>query len=849
MNYINWREIPEPGKKPSKVPSAHGKFIDHLDPANWLTLEEAQARAGGDVHIGLVLPRLDPAQQYAQFLLDLDDCRDPDTGLTEPWASAILSSFPGAWHEPSHSGTGWHVMGFCQPAMLGDRKHKWTPDGAPTNAAEFYHSGRFVALGRGAQGDMNLDWTETLRLVVPVPDAPVSTASDTDLSGPAPDYGGPEDDAALLELMRDERRRKGGPIAPGLYACDFFDDDLTTLRARVHAVFDPDPTKMPPWDFDGSSVDYSLLNHLAYYTGGDVPRMERLHAASRMGERDKALKRPQYVRDAACSAARQARAAGRYLNRPTYDSMMRQVQADPHGAVPKVAEGVSRLPAAERDRFIEECKQYGVKVTMRDAVKALQVTATVEQTAETFQTVKVDELSHYFIVENEFGQPMVFDARGDRPPQSRAAFRDAKAHLGNVAYLDPATGNVKFESVVDRWWREKDPSYRYDATGYHPGKGIEYRDSAGRRMRNVYRPAHTGPALPGAVDPFLHIIRSNFPDPGDQDILLRALAFIAHQPHRMLFWAPVMQGIQGCGKGMINQAVAYCAGRHNTAHPSPDIIATDFNGYMYRKTLIVVNEIGDHTKRALAELAEKLKPWITDKDLHIHQKGKDPFDTDNFTSWLMTTNHRDKMLASQGERRYAHFISALQTEDAVLGAYPSDWWRGTPSHGALGPGRDWFAYYEHWFTTLGGCDAIRGFLATVDVSNMPVRAPKTSTTQEALREGAGEVQNIIESAVAEHANGFRNGWVSSNAVRDLLRSEGIKQPPPVYLAKFLNALGYRESVRVNTSASERIDFPDAGSKTRLHFNPDRVRHAGMSPHAMAAGYDRAQKDEGVTRIG
>jgi len=97
-----------------------------------------------------------------------------------------------------------------------------------------------------------------------------------------------------------------------ILAADFFADH-ETLRARIHALGGKDPSKPTPWDFDGSSLDMALMNHLAYYTGGDVPRMERLHARSLMGQRDKAQKRPGYVRETATKAARGKRALSQYL--------------------------------------------------------------------------------------------------------------------------------------------------------------------------------------------------------------------------------------------------------------------------------------------------------------------------------------------------------------------------------------------------------------------------------------------------------------------------------------------------------------------------------------------------------
>ena len=381
LPFINWREMPTimPGIKPKKVPwdTAAGHEMSALDPANWIDRQTATSRAGGDIHVGVVLP----SEPSGQFLVDLDGCLDPATGVTAPWAQAILDAFPGCWQEISHNGKGFHIMGRCDPARVDDLRNKWTPDGATKNAAEFYYKGRFVALGKGGKGDANIDWTDTLLRVVPVREPAQSGVVDADLSEPPADYTGPEDDDALIDLMRFDKVRKGGEMSLGILAADFFADH-ETLRARIHALGGKDPSKPAPWDFDGSSLDMALMNHLAYYTGGDVPRMERLHARSLMGQRDKAQKRPGYVREAATKAAREKRAKSQYLRERVseYATLMEKVKDNPPESAATVASGVAALSAAERVRFIEECKQYGIKTEMQAAVKAA---ATEARRAET----------------------------------------------------------------------------------------------------------------------------------------------------------------------------------------------------------------------------------------------------------------------------------------------------------------------------------------------------------------------------------------------------------------------------------------------------------------------------------
>ena len=832
MHYVNWRSIPQPGKKDRKIPwdAVANDAVDHLNPANWLDEQTARSRMGGDIHLAVVLPRLTGGEQYAVFLMDLDDAVGPD-GQPLPWAADLLARFPGAYVETSHSGTGYHVMGHIRPDVIGtNRKHKFSHMDSGPNKVEYYHDGRFTALGQGAVGDLMIDWTHTIDALVPVKPTVAMPLPGESTEGPAPGYSGPSDDDALLELMRTERLRAGGDLAPGLFATDFYGDH-ETMRTRVHSVFGQDTNNAPPWDFDGSSVDMALANHLAYYTGGDVLRMERLFARSVMGQRDKAQQRPQYVRDTVTRCASEARAAGRFLNRPTLESLTDRLRDNPHD-VDAIAGAAARLSAADRTALTEAAKAFGVKTALAAAIKAAHAVEHAKRGADIMQTNRTGPFAQYFVVENEKGAPVVIDSRGGMDPQSRAAFRDAKAHVPPVPIMD-GKGNAIYRAAADVWFEDPETP-RYHATGYDPNRGPDFMDDYGRPIRNIYTPHHNTTAMPGDITPFLHIIASNFPDPGDQHTLMIALASMAQRPGKLLRWAPVLQGSHGCGKGSIVEAVAYCHGPRNTAHPTPELIGTDFNGYMYRKTLVIVNEIGKHTKRELSELAETMKPWITDDTINYHTKGKDGFDGPNYCNWLFTTNYINAMLATPGERRYAHFISRLRTEDHVTSAFPEGWWNGAAG--------DWFTHYDAWKQS-GGSEAIRAHLMSIDVSAVPVRAPKTTSTRQAITAGEIDAVTLIREAIEDGAPGFRNGWISANAVRAMLTAENVRVPGPQAFNELMQAIGLTQVHRVNTSPAEAMRFPIAGGKTRLYS----TTVGDLQSSVASARYDQAQQADDPPR--
>lgn len=285
--YINYllQKKPDSPKK-DKIPcDAKGNSINPHDPSQWMTYEAAQARVGGEVSgVGFIL------NGDGWWCLDLDNCRNAITHQYTDTAVAIYKSFPGALAEISVSGTGLHIFGRCDPSQLADRRNKWDGD------KEWYHTGRFIALSpHGLQpiGGQWIDknWTDQLLRILPRR-ADVDGVLSTEVD---PTYTGPADDDVLIAMMLQSAS------TAARFGEKAFMADLWNAKEAVLSRF------YPAYDggngFDHSSADAALMSHLAFWTGKDMARMDRLFRRSAL-MRHKYRDRDDYRRDTISGAAR-----------------------------------------------------------------------------------------------------------------------------------------------------------------------------------------------------------------------------------------------------------------------------------------------------------------------------------------------------------------------------------------------------------------------------------------------------------------------------------------------------------------------------------------------------------------
>ena len=130
--WVVWKGA-ERDAKPTKVP-VNPKTLalaSTTDESTWATFEEAvsAAQESGLAGIGFVL-----GPPYTG--IDLDHCRDTETGDIEPWAEEIVDSI-GSYTEISPSGTGLHLIVRGTLPAKGQRRR---------GKIEMYDSGRYFTI-------------------------------------------------------------------------------------------------------------------------------------------------------------------------------------------------------------------------------------------------------------------------------------------------------------------------------------------------------------------------------------------------------------------------------------------------------------------------------------------------------------------------------------------------------------------------------------------------------------------------------------------------------------------------------------------------------------------------------
>lgn len=688
--FLNWRMIND-----RKVPCTRdGSPCDPHDPKNHITRAEAEAAPYG---VAFALREDDP-----WFFLDLDKCFDTATQQWTTEAQAIWTSFTGAWGEVSQSGAGLHIMGKCDVAALATRRNKW--DGW----LECYTKDRFIAFGpHGWQPiggtERDIDWTDHLLRLVPEREFLGDLPDGRDLS-----YTGPEDDDELITMML-RSTSTASAFGEGVTIKDLWDGNVTALAKKYPAYDDRS-------EFDHSSADAALMSHLAFWTGKDMPRMDRLFRRSAL-MRDKYEKRADYRRDTIQNAAR--------LCKRVYD----------------------RAPSVPSEPPAQQTTHQGVEMYL-----------TVPEMIEHFKGCV------YIVDDHKVLTP---DGKMLKPEQFRAVYG------GHVFQMEPVgskTTTNAFEALTEcRAHRFR----KAQTTAFHPE--LPFQEWIGEAI-NIYRPADVD-SRQGDVTPFFDFLRRLLPNETDRSILMSWCIDVVQNPGRKMLWAPVIQGTEGNGKSLVFEVLSRAIGEEYVHMPRTKELGSAFNGWQVNKLFINVAEFHMNGRR---EILDDLKPNITDMRLPIRQMHKTEANIHVPTNWGFTTNHKDAVLKSRTDRRYAPFFTAQQSRSDVERDFPGDYfpklWDWLRDEG--------FAFMTHYlrnassdprFSPMNGC----------------TRAPETSSTVEAMAASTGGIEAEVLEAIESDTIGFRGGWVSAWALDNLLRERGLRLSRP-RISEMMSSLGYKE---------------------------------------------------------
>jgi hypothetical protein len=672
------------------------------------------------------------------FCIDLDKCITAD-GPNEH-AQAVLSHFPGACVELSHSLAGLHIWGACGP--LPDRKKR-------CNALELYTDNRFIAFTGQSYGaqvhSCSIDWTPSVLRVVDhylqKTNNHLGTAIQdlewTETGTP----GSLSDQDKIIEVL----------MRMGTMQAVMHNNPISGVRPYKYKV-----TPRELWvgdcdalgrafpsdtgqEYNASAADQALANHVIFLTGGNCELTQTIMLQSALC-RDKWLDRDDYLPNTIKSAL--SVATEFYSNKkPTADIMPNQTVTLPPPPPPLRAPdpvhenkpvpppdtlvGQTLLPISAMIEYFKGC------MYIADRHRVLMPNG-MQVKPEVFKTLCG---GHVFAL-----------AEGKTTTDAFKAFSENQLH--QFPRVDTTCFKPTLESL-----------------------GVSRQDNL--LAVNTYVPLF-GKQTPGDITPFLKHAEMLLPVESDRIIFLDFLKWCVQNPGKKAQWAPVMQGVQGNGKTVFYTILEYAIGAKYCHQVNPLDLGNVFTGWLPEKIICCIEEIHTQGKR---KIADALKPLITNRRAPIQSKGFDQETGDNCANFLLFSNHKDAVLKTIDDRRYCVFYTAQQTTDDLV---------------LMGLDEDYFNYLFSWLEN-GGLANVAHWLATEPITstNMLGRSPYTSSTDEAVRCSVGYIEQIIQQAIINEVPGFQEGLLLPGQVNDYIKDDaGVKGFRPQQLRAKLANIGY-----------------------------------------------------------
>jgi hypothetical protein len=152
-----------------------------------------------------------------------------------------------------------------------------------------------------------------------------------------------------------------------------------------------------------------------------------------------------------------------------------------------------------------------------------------------------------------------------------------------------------------------------------------------------------------------------FPHEGDRELVLDYLALLVQKPAEKIRFALLIRGAQGTGKSWIGNLMERIIGTPNVVRPSNDEVVSRWTGWMEGAQLAIVEEL---MTLGRLEVANRLKPVITDPTIRIEEKYCSLYSIPNHLNFICFTNHEDALKIEHGDRRWLVVFSPAAKQDA-----------------------------------------------------------------------------------------------------------------------------------------------------------------------------------------
>lgn len=817
-----------------------GKFLKHpcraagepfpMDaslPHNWNSFDAAATDA--DMWNAI---NTDASVRYTLGFYLTADCGywflDMDKALVDGQWSALATDWmalcPGCFFEVSSSGNGGHIIG-----------RGTVPDHAKRNkqiAAELYTEKRGIAFGTSGQAWGNADASSAAIASIAstyFPPRPESEAGE--FSQPRAEWSGPADDDELIA-----KALASPSVAARMGNKASFADLWNADPDALQRFYGPDGR---------TETDMALAQHLAFWTGCDAPRIERLMRRSKLARPKWDMHRT-YLRELTitnacaqqvdvCKDKQAERRAAMYTVQP-----LAVLPAQPLGALPPLpmlpAPGapltVVPVVTPEVKKLIDDLLSAVTSATDWDdvhnrvipLVRAAGVPSALMPRLENAINKRLDLWDSKLPVAKLralLAAPRVVGEPSEGDDIERPTWIDSYVYVRqNDKYFDIVNGYdisvASFKATHDRDMPFKgDGVMREDShvwalhkwnvplvhdTMYDP-RAEALIDYDGRRWANLYSasslpaPADYTEQGVAAIERFkahLWLLCGR-----RERIYENLLAFMAHcvqKPGKLIRWVPIIKGTEGDGKSMITEVMKAAMGRRNVSSFGPEIICNSggFTDWAHGYAFIALEEMY-MTGRERFMIANRLKLFITNNDVNIYPKGAKPKDVVNTCCKIAYTNHTDGIpLDERKDRRWFVVFTPFDTREQMWEAMGYTTEPQVRSH--------FDAVFDSLRREPGQWRAWLQSLTIPEWFSADGAAIMTDEKKIMAQSGVDDVESILRNIVEEGAYGVSATVLSSAMLSSALKArsftEGVEVPKTTSFHHLLNRLGFMKVTRL-----------------------------------------------------
>lgn len=598
-------------------------------------------------------------EQVGLFFIDLDECFTADGNFT-PEAARLAAPFlsAGCYYEPSSSGRGAHIIGRYSGPLPPHCNRR-----PSVHKFEFYTRDRGIVLNEvQSAGDATVDATGLLLAMLPEFFPPRVTQELRGVGERRPEWRGPEDDDELI-------RR----------AC--------AARGSIKQAFGHATSFTDLWNGNcehNSESDMALASHLAFWTGCDVDRIERLMLRSGL-VRDKWKQHRTYLRDITIQHAC-ATTASVYREPERAGSLAAMVGSTDHYQL--VDEAIATINNSGTFKELMESVVPALPAKQFPPAHAQRVVQALSKRLELFDA-KLPIAS----VRQLVNPPVVATGElADQPPAWFAPFcyvrRSETFYNVNTGihftsdnfrmefsrYMPMRPNGTREDPVQfarERWniVTVDDTMYRPDCEPYFDWSGKQYANeflSASLPVPTV--PSDEAGRCIQAFQNHLYLL-CNYRD----ELYINLLMWLAHNvqnPGRKIRWAPIIKGVPGDGKSIVSNLMRAAIGIRNVKMTSISSLSNS-GGFTDWATGAAVNFIEEiHlTGKERYKVFNAIKPYITDDFIDINRKGRaaSPEPLYNVTNHWANTNYGDALPVDDGDRRWCVIFTPFDTiHEAVV---------------------------------------------------------------------------------------------------------------------------------------------------------------------------------------